>query len=78
MFLPGSEVVGGGHGAGEDIFVVDVESHFAQFIAYVAVGPLTIIGQKKEWVSFIPQVIDEFNCAGYGLAAFVNNPVHIN
>jgi hypothetical protein len=39
---------------------------------------LAIIGQEKEGVSFIPQMIDEFNCSGYGLAAFVNNPVHIN
>jgi len=78
VLFAGVQIARRGHGAGKDVFVVDVEAHFAELVAYVPISPLTVVGQKKEGIALVPQAVDEFNGTRYGLAALVDNPVHID
>src|SRR3990170_5404449 len=78
MCFPGRQVFCCCHGAGKNIFIIYVKTHFSQLITYVSVCSLTVIGQKKKWISLFTQGINEFHRTGYWLTASVYNPIHIN
>lgn len=75
-FLFGEEA-GGGHGAGEDIGFLGVESETAEFECDIAAGALGVIGKEAERDVFVAQALNEEIGTGDQLVAPVDDAVHI-
>ena len=76
-FLAGEES-GGGHGAGEDMFLTDADTEATQFRRHVATGALTVVGQKRERDFAFEQGVNEPVGTGNQIGAPVDHAIHVN
>lgn len=75
-FLFGEEA-GGGHGAGEDVGFLGVESEAAEFEGDIAAGALRVVGEEAERDVFVAQALYKEVGAGDQLVAPIDYTVHV-
>ena len=72
------EEAGGGHGAGEDVLLLDVDAHAGELGDHVAPRALAVVGEKPKRDVALRSSRNEDIRAGNQLAAAVEHAVHVD